>query len=155
MQNDIIMKHMVKKLTKEQQLILNLVMKHSEFTKEEICSASRDSALIKAKHLLMYLYRECLGMSLVSIGNIMQSGDVTYHHSTVLTGCRKAKDRLHERDTAFCHLHDKVVEELKKHGFVFKKKDESLVIRYPKGYRIHDVVKMLTSNFKELNYEFV
>jgi chromosomal replication initiation ATPase DnaA len=145
----------MKKLTSEQQLILDVVMKHSEFTKEEICSASRDSALIKTKHLLMYLYRECLGMSLVNIGNIMQSGDLTYHHSTILTGCRRAKDRLREKDTAFCYLHNKVVQDLINHGIGFKKEGESLIIRYPKGYRIHDVVKVLMSNFKELNYEFV
>ena len=143
------------RMTKEQQLIFDLVLKHSELTKEQIESLSRKDEVVRVKHLLMYLYRECLGMSYVSIANIMRIGKNTYNHTSIIHACNKAKDRLYTKETAFCYMYKKVMDELKEHGFESKNLGCTLIVRYPRNYRIHDVVSMLNNNFKELNYEFI
>jgi len=143
------------RMTREQQLIFDLVLKHSQLTKEELESGSRKDNVVRAKQLLMYLYRECLGMSLVSIGNITLAGDKCYNHTSVMHSCKRAKDRLFVKETAFCYMYDCIMKELKEHGFSYENSGCTLVVRYPEGYRIHDVVTLLNNHFKELNYEFV
>lgn len=142
-------------MTKEQKLILDLVIKHSQLTEEQIRSASRKDEIVRVKHLLMYLYRECLGMSFSSIADITRIGNNHYNHTSVMHACNKARDRLFTRDTAFCYIYKNVIGELKEHGFVFEEKSCALIVRYPKGFPIHEVISVINQKYKELNYEFV
>ena len=53
-------------------------------------SKSRSRPLTQARHIAMYLTRECTGLSLVKIGEIFGGRD----HTTVLHGIKKVEDEM-------------------------------------------------------------
>jgi chromosomal replication initiation ATPase DnaA len=144
------------RMTREQELIFDVVLKHSQLTREQLESSSREEEIVMVRHLLMYLYRECLGMPYAKIGAIMKKGPTSnFDHTSVMHGCGRAKERLFTKETAFCYLHKKVMEELKEHGFEWEGKGCTLIVRYPKGFPIHEVINIVNQKYKNLTYEFV
>ena len=65
-------------------------------------SKSRSRPLTQARHIAMYLMRECTGLSLVKIGEIFGGRD----HTTVLHGIKKVEDEMRARDTTFRQVQD-------------------------------------------------
>ena len=55
-----------------------------------------------ARHIAMYLTRECTGLSLVKIGEIFGGRD----HTTVLHGINKVTEEMRARDTVFRQVQD-------------------------------------------------
>ena len=54
-------------------------------TTGDLVSKSRSRPLTTARHIAMYIMRECTGLSLVKIGEIFGGRD----HTTVLHACRQ------------------------------------------------------------------
>ncbi len=65
-------------------------------------SKSRSRPLTQARHIAMYLMRECTGLSLVKIGEIFGGRD----HTTVLHGMKKVEDEMRARDATFRQVQD-------------------------------------------------
>lgn len=142
-------------MTKEQRLIFDLVVKHSGYSEIELNSDKREKHLVRAKHLLMYLYRECLGTPLVVIGGLVRSGKVNTHHATVINACKATKTRLLSGETSVCKLHSLVMGELRAHDFQTMNVLPRLMIRYPRGFPIHDVINTINKHYNHLTYELV
>ena len=68
----------------------------------DLVSKSRSRPLTQARHIAMYLTRECTGLSLVKIGEIYGGRD----HSTVLHGIKKVEDEMRARDATFRQVQD-------------------------------------------------
>jgi chromosomal replication initiator protein len=70
---------------------------HFGLSREDLVGKSRSRPLTTARHVAMYLMRECTGLSLVRIGEIFGGRD----HSTVLHGIKKIEMLMGERGGIF------------------------------------------------------
>ena len=68
----------------------------------DLVSKSRSRPLTQARHIAMYLIRECTGLSLVKIGEIFGGRD----HTTVLHGIKKVEGEMRARDATFRQVQD-------------------------------------------------
>jgi chromosomal replication initiator protein len=68
----------------------------------DLTSKSRSRPLTQARHIAMYLMRECTGLSLVKIGEIFGGRD----HTTVLHGIKKVEAEMRARDATFRQVQD-------------------------------------------------
>jgi chromosomal replication initiator protein len=68
----------------------------------DLLSKSRSRPLTQARHIAMYLMRECTGLSLVKIGELFGGRD----HTTVLHGIKKIETEMQARDQTFSHVQD-------------------------------------------------
>jgi chromosomal replication initiator protein len=68
----------------------------------DLTSKSRSRPLTQARHIGMYIVRECTGLSLVKIGEIFGGRD----HTTVLHGIKKVEDEMRARDATFRQVQD-------------------------------------------------
>jgi chromosomal replication initiator protein len=83
-------------------LILDETAKYFSLSAADLMSKSRSRPLTQARHIAMYLTRECTGLSLLKIGEICGGRD----HTTVLHGIRKVEDEMRARDTTFRQVQD-------------------------------------------------
>ena len=74
------------------QLILEETARYYSLSVEEIVSKSRSRPLTTARHVAMYLVRECTGMSLIKIGEFFDRD-----HSTALHGINKIDEQMRDR----------------------------------------------------------
>ena len=71
-------------------MILDETAKYLSLAAGDLMSKSRSRPLTQARHIAMYLTRECTGLSLLKIGEIFGGRD----HATVLHGIRKVEDEM-------------------------------------------------------------
>jgi chromosomal replication initiator protein len=83
-------------------LILEETAKYFSLSTGDLMSKSRSRPLTHARHIAMYLTRECTGLSLVKIGEIFGGRD----HTTVLHGIKKIEDEMRARDATFRQVQD-------------------------------------------------
>ncbi len=83
-------------------LILDETAKYFSLSSADLMSKSRSRPLTQARHIAMYLTRECTGLSLLKIGEIFGGRD----HTTVLHGIRKVEDEMRARDATFRQVQD-------------------------------------------------
>jgi len=83
-------------------LILDETAKYFSLSSTDLMSKSRSRPLTQARHIAMYLTRECTGLSLLKIGEIFGGRD----HTTVLHGIRKVEDEMRARDATFRQVQD-------------------------------------------------
>ncbi len=83
-------------------LILDETSKYFSLSPADLMSKSRSRPLTQARHIAMYLTRECTGLSLLKIGEIFGGRD----HTTVLHGIRKVEDEMRARDATFRQVQD-------------------------------------------------
>jgi chromosomal replication initiator protein len=84
------------------QLILEETSRYFTLSPSDLMSKSRSRPLTQARHIAMYLTRECTGLSLVKIGEIFGGRD----HTTVLHGIKKVEDEMRARDATFRQVQD-------------------------------------------------
>ncbi len=83
-------------------LILDETAGYFSLSTDDLVSKSRSRPLTQARHIAMYLTRECTGLSLMKIGEIFGGRD----HTTVLHGIKKVEDEMRARDTTFRQVQD-------------------------------------------------
>jgi chromosomal replication initiator protein len=83
-------------------LILEETARYFTLSTGDLMSKSRSRPLTQARHIAMYLVRECTGLSLVKIGEIFGGRD----HTTVLHGINKVEGEMRARDTTFRQVQD-------------------------------------------------
>jgi chromosomal replication initiator protein len=84
------------------QLIMEETATYFALSPGDLASKSRSRPLTQARHIAMYLMRECTGLSLVKIGEIFGGRD----HTTVLHGIKKVEDEMRARDATFRQVQD-------------------------------------------------
>ncbi len=84
------------------QLILEETAQYFTLSIGDLLSKSRSRPLTQARHIAMYLMRECTGLSLVKIGEIFGGRD----HTTALHGIKKIESEMQARDATFRHVQD-------------------------------------------------
>ncbi|MGE5226506.1 MAG: chromosomal replication initiator protein DnaA [Planctomycetaceae bacterium] len=84
------------------QLIMEETADYFSLSTGDLTSKSRSRPLTQARHIAMYLVRECTGLSLVKIGEIFGGRD----HTTVLHGIKKVEDEMRARDATFRQVQD-------------------------------------------------
>jgi chromosomal replication initiator protein len=83
-------------------LILEETANYFTLSTADLMSKSRSRPLTQARHIAMYLVRECTGLSLVKIGEIFGGRD----HTTVLHGINKVEGEMRARDITFRQVQD-------------------------------------------------
>jgi chromosomal replication initiator protein len=83
-------------------LILEETASYFQLSTGDLVSKSRSRPLTQARHIAMYLMRECTGLSLVKIGEIFGGRD----HTTALHGIKKVEDEMRSRDDTFRQVQD-------------------------------------------------
>ncbi len=83
-------------------LILEETARYFTLSTGDLVSKSRSRPLTQARHIAMYLVRECTGLSLVKIGEIFGGRD----HTTVLHGINKVEGEMRARDATFRQVQD-------------------------------------------------
>ncbi len=84
------------------QVIMEETATYFTLTTGDLVSKSRSRPLTTARHIAMYIMRECTGLSLVKIGEIFGGRD----HTTVLHGIKKVEDEMRARDATFRQVQD-------------------------------------------------
>jgi chromosomal replication initiator protein len=84
------------------QLIMEETAQYFALSTGDLTSKSRSRPLTQARHIAMYLMRECTGLSLVKIGEIFGGRD----HTTVLHGIKKVEQEMRARDATFRQVQD-------------------------------------------------
>jgi chromosomal replication initiator protein len=84
------------------QLIMEETAQYFSLSTGDLSSKSRSRPLTQARHIAMYLMRECTGLSLVKIGEIFGGRD----HTTVLHGIKKVEAEMRARDATFRQVQD-------------------------------------------------
>ena len=83
-------------------LILEETANYFQLSTGDLISKSRSRPLTQARHIAMYLMRECTGLSLMKIGEIFGGRD----HTTALHGIKKVEDEMRSRDDTFRQVQD-------------------------------------------------
>jgi chromosomal replication initiator protein len=84
------------------QLIMEETAQYFSLSTSDLVSASRSRPLTHARHIAMYLMRECTGLSLVKIGEIFGGRD----HTTALHGINKIERDMRGQDATFRQVQD-------------------------------------------------
>jgi chromosomal replication initiator protein len=82
-------------------LILDETAAYFGLTREDLVSKSRSRPLTTARHVAMYLMRECTGLSLIKIGELFERD-----HTTVLHGVKKIEMLMRDRAPIFRQVQD-------------------------------------------------
>ena len=77
-------------------LILDETASYFGLTREDLVSKNRSRPLTTARHVAMYLLRECTGLSLIKIGELFERD-----HTTVLHGVKKIEILMRDRAPIF------------------------------------------------------
>jgi len=84
------------------QLILEESAKYFGLSVEDLVSPNRSRPLTTARHVAMYLMRECSGQSLVKIGETFGGRD----HTTARHGILKIEKDMRARSTTYRQVQD-------------------------------------------------
>jgi chromosomal replication initiator protein len=84
------------------QLILDETASYFGLSREDLVSPNRSRPLTNARHIAMYLLRECTGQSLVKIGEIFGGRD----HSTALYGINQVEKKMRAREPTYKQVQD-------------------------------------------------
>jgi chromosomal replication initiator protein len=77
-------------------VILDQTAAYFGLTREDLVSKNRSRPLTTARHVAMYLLRECTGLSLIKIGELFERD-----HTTVLHGVKKVEMLMRDRAPIF------------------------------------------------------
>ena len=83
-------------------LILEETARYFGLSVDDLVSPSRSRPLTTARHVAMYLLRECTAMSYVRIGEFFGGRD----HSTVLHGVTKIDKNMRDREPVYRHVQE-------------------------------------------------
>jgi chromosomal replication initiator protein len=83
------------------QLIVEETAKYFTLSTGDLVSKSRSRPLTQARHIAMYLMRECTGLSLIKIGEAFNRD-----HTTALHGIKKVEADMRARDATFRQVQD-------------------------------------------------
>ncbi len=83
------------------EVILDETATHFRLTRDDLVSKSRSRPLTTARHVAMYLARECTGLSLLKIGEVFERD-----HTTVMHGINKVQELMKARGTMFRDVQD-------------------------------------------------
>ncbi len=83
-------------------LILEETARYFGLGVDDLVSPSRSRPLTTARHVAMYLLRECTAMSYVRIGELFGGRD----HTTVLHGVTKIDKNMRDREPIYRHVQD-------------------------------------------------
>ena len=83
------------------QLIMEETANYFTLTTADLVSKSRSRPLTQARHIAMYLIRECTGLSLIKIGEAFNRD-----HTTALHGIKKVEADMRARDATFRQVQD-------------------------------------------------
>ena len=83
------------------QVILDETAKYFGLTREDLISKNRSRPLTTARHVAMYMMRECTGLSLIKIGELFDRD-----HTTVLHGVKKVEALMRDRAPIYRQVHD-------------------------------------------------
>ncbi|HYG71387.1 MAG TPA: DnaA/Hda family protein, partial [Actinomycetota bacterium] len=84
------------------QLILEESAKYFGLSIQDLCSPNRSRPLTTARHVAMYLVRECSGLSLVKIGETFGGRD----HTTARHGIQKIEKDMRNRSATYRQVQD-------------------------------------------------
>jgi chromosomal replication initiator protein len=84
------------------QLIIDETAAYFGLSREDLVSPNRSRPLTNARHIAMYLLRECTGQSLVKIGEIFGGRD----HSTALYGINQVEKKMRAREPTYKQVQD-------------------------------------------------
>ena len=84
------------------QLILDETAAYFGLSRDDLVSPNRSRPLTNARHIAMYLLRECTGQSLVKIGEIFGGRD----HSTALYGINQVEKKMRAREPTYKQVQD-------------------------------------------------
>lgn len=136
-------------MKRKQDIILELVSKHVGVSKEAVLSKGRKRDVTMAKHMFVYILREHCGMTLTKIGDEIPN----YDHTMVIYGCNKMKTMILSRERPVYDIYKSVLKDLGEDQEIVL--HPKLVIRYPKGFNIQEVIQLINSKHKNLQYEFI
>lgn len=137
---------------RKQDVVLELVSKHFGVTKERILSKGRMRDVAMAKYMFIYILREHCGMTLTKIASEM--GTNGYDHTMVIYGCSRMKNMILSREKPAYDIYKLILKELGEEASEFNIHPK-LIIRYPKGFDIQEVIKLINSKHKNLQYELI
>jgi chromosomal replication initiator protein len=83
------------------QLIMEETANYFTLSTADLVSKSRSRPLTQARHIAMYLIRECTGLSLIKIGEVFNRD-----HTTALHGIKKVEADMRGRDATFRQVQD-------------------------------------------------
>jgi chromosomal replication initiator protein len=83
------------------QVILDETASYFGLTRADLVSKSRSRPLTTARHVAMYLLRDCTGLSLIKIGELFERD-----HTTVLHGVKKVEMLMRDRAPIFRQVQD-------------------------------------------------
>ena len=83
------------------QLIIEETARYFGLTPHDLVSKNRSRPLTTARHVAMYLLRECTGQSLIKIGETFDRD-----HPTALHGIKKIEQNMRARDTTYRQVQD-------------------------------------------------
>ncbi|MFN2544397.1 MAG: chromosomal replication initiator protein DnaA [Actinomycetota bacterium] len=83
------------------QAILDETASYFGLTRDDLVSKNRSRPLTTARHVAMYLLRECTGLSLIKIGELFDRD-----HTTVLHGVKKIELLMRDRAPIFKQVQD-------------------------------------------------
>ncbi len=83
------------------QLILEETATYFGLSRDDLVSKNRSRPLTTARHIAMYLLRECTGQSLIKIGETFERD-----HTTALHGIKKIETNMRARDTTYRQVQD-------------------------------------------------
>jgi chromosomal replication initiator protein len=78
------------------QLILQETAEHFGLSRDDLVGKSRSRPLTTARHVAMYLARECTGLSLIKIGELFERD-----HTTVMHGIKKIEQLMVARGSVY------------------------------------------------------
>ena len=81
------------------EVILEETAQHYGLTRNDLVGKSRSRPLTTARHVAMYLTRECTGLSLIKIGELFERD-----HTTVLHGIRKTEELMRARGSVYTQV---------------------------------------------------
>jgi chromosomal replication initiator protein len=84
------------------QLILDETAGYFGLSRDDLVSPNRSRPLTNARHIAMYLLRECTGQSLVKIGELFGGRD----HSTALYGINQVEKKMRAREPTYKQVQD-------------------------------------------------
>lgn len=137
-------------MNEKQQFVMELCSKAFEVSIDEICSSSRKSRVVKARHAAMKIMREQFNMHLVEIGRMFPQHGKSRDHSTVTHGIRKIDTLLEVNDPMVAPQYREVLQEVKK---TIDNRQKILI--YYDGLNIHDIVRRLMKEFPLLAFEIL
>jgi chromosomal replication initiator protein len=84
------------------QLIIDQTATYFGLTPADLISKNRSRPLTQARHVGMYLMRECTDLSLIKIGEVFGGRD----HTTVMHGLKKVEQGMRERGSVYRQVQD-------------------------------------------------